>query len=58
MKAVLTSLNTAFLQLSRSRLKQRKIPLLLSTTVSQFCLNIELIFGCFGKEIFFSERMG
>ena len=45
-KAVLRSLNTAFLPISRSLLKQ-------CTAVWQFCVNFWVIFGHFGKEIFF-----
>ena len=58
-KAVLTSLNTAFLPISRSRFKRHKISLLMSlTTVWRFCVNFWVIFGHFGKEIFFSQRIG
>ena len=54
MKAVLTSLNTASLPISWSRFKQRLISLLFSlTTVRRFCVNFTVIFGHFGKEIFF-----
>ena len=57
MKAVLTSLNTAFLPISRSRFKQRKISMLISlSTVWQFCVNFWVIFGHFGKEIFFFKK--
>ena len=56
MKAVLTSLNTAFLPInfSRSRFKRRYMSLLISlTSVWWFCVNFRVIFGHFGKEIFF-----
>ena len=53
-KAVLRSLNTAFLPISQSRFKRHWISLLISlTTVGQFCVNFWVIFGHFGKEIFF-----
>ena len=53
-KAVLTSFNTAFLPISRSRFKRHKISLFISlTTVWRFCVNFWVIFGHFGKEIFF-----
>ena len=53
-KAVLTSLNTAFLPISPSRFKRHLISLLISlTTVLQFSVNFWVIFGYFGKEIFF-----
>ena len=59
MKAVLTSLNMALLPISRSRFKQHQIPQLNSlTNVWQFCVNFWVIFGRFGKEIFFSEKIG
>ena len=49
-KAVITSLNTAFLPISRSRFKRRQIPMLKTlSTIWQFCVN----FRCFGKERFF-----
>ena len=53
-KAVFTSLNTAFLPISRSRFKRRQIPMLITlSTVWQFCVNFWVIFRCFGKERFF-----
>ena len=53
-KAALTSFNTAFLSISRSHFKQCQISLLISlTTVWRFCINFWVIFGHFGKEIFF-----
>ena len=53
MKAVLTSLKTAFLSISRSRYKQRQISMVISlTNVWRFCANFWVIFGHFGKEIF------
>ena len=54
-KAVLTSLNTAFMPISRSRRFQATLlPLLISlTTVWQFGVNFWVIFEYFGKEIFF-----
>ena len=53
-KAVLTSPNTAFLPISQSRFKRHLISLLISlTTVWRFCVNVWVIFGHFGKEIFF-----
>ena len=57
MTAVLTSINTAFLPISRSCFGQRLISLLIPiTTVWQFCVNVWVIFGHFGKEVFFSQR--
>ena len=51
MKAVLSS---AFLPISRSHFKQRKISKLTTiTTVRRFCANFWVIFGHFGKELFF-----
>ena len=53
-KAVLTTFNTALLPISRSRYKQREISLLISlTTVWWFCVNFWVVWGHFGKEIFF-----
>ena len=53
-KAVFTSLNTAFLPISRSRFKRRQIPMLKTlSTIWQFCVNFWVIFRCFGKERFF-----
>ena len=53
-KAVFTSLNTVFLPISRSRFKRRQIPMLITlSTIWQFCVNIWVIFRCFGKERFF-----
>ena len=53
-KAVFTSLNTAFLPISRSRFKRRQIPMLKTlSTICQFCVNFWVIFRCFGKERFF-----
>ena len=53
-KAVFTSLNTAFLPISRSRFKRRQIPMLITlSTIWQFCVNFWVIFRCFGKERFF-----
>ena len=53
-KAVFTSLNTAFLPISRSRFKRRQIPMLITlSTTWQFCVNFWVIFRCFGKERFF-----
>ena len=53
-KAVLTSLNTAFLPISRSRFKQRLIFVLITiTTIWRFCVNIWMVFWHFGKEITF-----
>ena len=53
-KAVFTSLNTAFLPIFRSRFKRRQIPMLITlSTIWQFCVNFWVIFRCFGKEIFF-----
>ena len=53
-KAVFTSLNTAFLLLYRSRFKRRQIPMLITlSTIWQFCVNFWVIFRCFGKERFF-----
>ena len=58
-KAVFTSLNTAFLPISRSRFKRRQIPMLITmSTIWQFCVNFWVIFRCFGKERFFSQRIG
>ena len=52
-KAVFTSLNTAFLPISRSRFKRRQIPMLKTlSTIWQFCVNFWVIFRCFGKERF------
>ena len=54
MKAVFTSLNTAFLPISRSRFKRSQIPMLITlSTIWQFCVNFWVIFRCFGKERFF-----
>ena len=56
-KAVFTSLNTAFLPISRSRFKRRQIPSLITlSTIWRFCVNFWVIFRCFGKEIF-SQRI-
>ena len=53
-KAVFTSLNMAFLPISRSRFKRRQIPMLKTLSTSwQFCVNFWVIFRCFGKERFF-----
>ena len=53
-KAVFTSLNTAFLPISRSRFKRRQIPSLITlSTIWQFCVNFWEIFRCFGKERYF-----
>ena len=53
-KAVFTSLNTAFLPISRSRFKRRQIPMLFTlSTIWRFCVNFWVIFRCFGKERFF-----
>ena len=53
-KALFTSLNTAFLPISRSRFKRRQIPMLKTlSTIWQFCVNFWVIFRCFGKERFF-----
>ena len=53
-KVVFTSLNTAFLPISRSRFKRRQIPMLITlSTIWQFCVNFWVIFRCFGKERFF-----
>ena len=53
-KAVFTSLNTAFLPISRSRFKRRQIPMLITlSTIWQFCVHFWVIFRCFGKERFF-----
>ena len=53
-KAVFTSLNTAFLPISRSRFKRRQIPSLITlSTIWQFCVNFWVIFRCFGKGRYF-----
>ena len=60
-KAVLTSLNTAFLPISRPCFKQREISMLISlTTVWRFCVNFWVIFVNFGKiyRDIFSQRIG
>ena len=55
MKAVFTSLNTAFLPISRSRFKRRQIPMLITlSTIWQFCVNF-FFFGVLGKRDFFSK---
>ena len=56
MKAVFTSLNTAFLPISRSRFKRRQIPMLITlSTIWQFCVNFWVILGVLGKRDFFSK---
>ena len=53
-KAVFTSLNLAFVPISRSRFKQRQIPSLRTfTNVLRFCVNFWAIFEHFVNEIFF-----
>ena len=53
-ETVLTSLNMAFVPISCSRVKQLQIPLLKTlTSVLQFCVNLWVILGHFGKEIIF-----
>ena len=55
-KAVLTSLNTALLPISRSRFKRRWISLFISLTFGwRFCENFWVSFGHFGKFFFFSK---
>ena len=54
LKAVFTSLNMAFVPISRSRFKQRQFPPLRTLrNVLRFCVNFWVTFGHFGKEIFF-----
>ena len=54
MKAVFTSLNVAFVPLSRSHFKQHQIPSFRTyTNVLGFCVNFWVIFGHFLNEIFF-----
>ena len=56
LKAVFTSLNVAFVPISRSRFKQRQIsPLETFTNVLRFCVNFWMIFGRSVNEIFFSK---
>ena len=58
MKAVFTSLNTAFLPISRSRFKRRQIPMLITfSTIWQFCVNFGGFLGVLGKRDF-SQRIG
>ena len=55
-KAVLTWLITAFLPISRSRFKQRKISMLISlTTARQFCVNFWIFWAFLERGIFFSK---
>ena len=58
-KAVFTSLNVAFVPISRSRFKQHQIPPFRTFTwnVLQFCINFWGIFGHSLNEIF-SKRIG
>ena len=59
LKAVFTSLNLAFVPISRSRFKQHEIATLRTfTNVLRFCVNFEVIFGHFVNEMFFSQRIG
>ena len=54
LKAVFTSLNVAFVPISRSRFKQRQIPPLRTfTNVLRFCVNFWMIFGHSVNVIFF-----
>ena len=54
MEAVLTSVNTPFLPVSRSHLKA----ILTLSAYWRFCLNFSVILGHFGKEIsFISQRI-
>ena len=54
LKAVFTSLNVAFVPISRSRFKQCQIPPLRTfTTALRFCENFWVIFGHFVNGIFF-----
>ena len=56
LKAVFTSLNVAFVPVSRSRFKQRQIPPLRTfTNVLRFCVNFLMMFGHSVNEIFFSK---
>ena len=56
LKAVFTSLNEAFVPISRSRFKQCQIPPLRTfTSVLRFCINFCVIFGRFVNEILFSK---
>ena len=53
MNAVLTSLNTASAPISRSRFKQRQVPLLISLiTVWRFFTFLDIL----GRDIFFSKE--
>ena len=55
-EAVFTSLNVAFVPISRSRFKQRQIPPLRTfINVLRFCVNFWMIFGHFVNEIFFPK---
>ena len=59
MKAVFTSLNTAFLPISRSRFKRRQIPMLITlSTIWQFCVNFLGDFKVFWERDIFSQRIG
>ena len=55
-KAVFTSLNTAFLPISRSRFMRRQIPSLIAlSTIWQFCVNFWVFLGVLGKRDIFSK---
>ena len=54
LKAVLASLNMAFVPISHSRFKQRQfLPFRTLRNVLQFCVNFWVTFGHFGKATFF-----
>ena len=58
MKAVLTSLNMAFLPISSSRFNERQIPLFISLTRQCFAVLCKVLgdFGAFWeRDIFFSK---
>ena len=55
-KAVFTSLNVAFVLISRSRFKQPQIPPLRTfTNVLRFCIHFWVIFGHFVNDFLFSK---
>ena len=57
LKAVFTSLNLAFVPISRSRFKQHQIPTLRTfTNVLPFGVNFGVIFGHFVNEMFFFSK--
>ena len=57
LKAVFTSLNVAFVPISRLLFKQRQIPPLRTfSNVLRFRVRFWMIFGHFGNEIFFFSK--